>query len=64
MLINTEARLRVHLKLFKRQCDKSGLDTMLYYPVFCEHYSKNQEKYDLPNGVVLDMACEILVEGE
>lgn len=61
-MIDSEDRLRTQLKIFKHKCKNQGLDPLLYYPAFCEYYSKHKDTYELPDGVVLEMACEILIE--
>ena len=64
MLIDTKVKLKLHLMGFKKQCVKSGIDPLLYYPAFCEHYGKHSSNYTMSKYDVLDMACEILIEGE
>jgi hypothetical protein len=62
MKIDTEGKLRVHLKLLEKRLLKEGCDKMQIYPVFCIYYDKNKEKYPLPKEQVFDTACEILIE--
>lgn len=61
-MIDTEKRLEVHLKIFKKRLLKEGVDKFQLYPVFCMYYEKNKEKYQLPKWDILNKACEILVE--
>ena len=61
-IIDSEVRLRTQLKIFKHKCKKQGLDPLLYYPAFCDYYSKHKDTYELSDGVVLEMACEVLIE--
>lgn len=62
MIIDTEAKLKAHLRIFKMRLLKEGCDKLQLYPIFCLHYQRNKEKYKMPNGKILDMACEILIE--
>lgn len=61
-MIDTPEKLKLSLKLFKSRLLKEGVDKFNLYPMFSTYYNKNIEKYDLPKGQILDMACEILVE--
>lgn len=61
-MIDTLKKLEVHLKLMKRQLERQGCDKFQLYPVFCTYYTNNKEKYQLPKEVILNKACEILVE--
>jgi hypothetical protein len=62
MNIDTVEKLRVHLKIMKKQMLRQGADKFQLYPMFCLYYDKNKEKYSLPKIQVLDLACEILIE--
>ena len=62
MAIDTEAKLRVHMKLLKNRLLREGCDKLQVYPIFCSYYDKNKEKYQLPKEQVLNMACEVFVE--
>lgn len=60
--IDTENKMRAHLKIFKLKATKQGLTKFQLYPAFCTYYEKHKEKFGLPKFQVLDLACEILVE--
>ena len=62
MKIDTIEKLKANLKVFKMKFLKGGCDKMQLYPLFCAHYDKNKERYQLPKETVLDYACEILIE--
>ncbi|QIW89749.1 hypothetical protein PQE71_gp067 [Bacillus phage Izhevsk] len=61
-MIDTVAKLKVHLKLFKSQALKAGATQFQLYPMFCTYYDKNKDKYGVDKFQVLDLACEILIE--
>lgn len=61
MEITTEDQLVAHLKVLKYKMKKQGIDPLNFYPSFCLLYDKNKDQYKLPNGVVLDKACDILI---
>lgn len=61
-MIDTVEKLRVHLKLFKKQALRVGSDSLQLYPMFCIYYDNNKEKYNLNKAQVLDLACEVLIE--
>ena len=61
-MIDTEKRLEIHLKIFKKRLLSEGVNKFQLYPVFCMHYERNKEKYQLPKWDILNKACEILVE--
>lgn len=61
-MIDSVEKLRVHLRLFKKQALRAGSDSFQLYPTFCIYFDKNKEKYILNKAQVLDMACEILIE--
>ena len=62
MVINTELKLKFHLKALKLKMLNQGMEDVMLYPTFCAYYDKNKNNYDLPKEVVLNMACEILIE--
>lgn len=64
MIIDNEAKLKFHLKHFKKTALKNGAGEFDLYPMFGLYYQENKEKYDMPNGLIFDMACRILIEGE
>lgn len=63
-MINSEIKLKLHLRQCKNAMKKSGIDNMMLYPTFCAYYDKKKQNYDLPKEVVLNMACQILIEEE
>lgn len=62
-IINTEAMLKAHLKLFKYRLTKEGVTDFQLYPAFCAYYNQNRQRYHLPKETVLTMACEVFVDG-
>lgn len=61
-MIDTVEKLKVNLKILKKQLLKAGCDDFQLYPMFCVYYDKNKERYGLPKETVFDTACEILIE--
>lgn len=62
MDITNEQQLTAHLKILKFKLRKEGVTEFNLYPAFCMLYDKTKERYKLPTAVVLDKACEILIE--
>lgn len=62
MKIDSIQKLRLHLKILKKKFLHEGVDKLELYPMFCLHYDKNKERYQLPKIQVLKLACEILIE--
>ena len=63
MFITTEDQLERKLKVFKVKLKNEGFEDLQLYPLFCVHYDKHKELYQLPQEMVLDKACDILIEG-
>lgn len=61
-MIDTIAKLKAHLKLFKSQALKAGATQYQLYPMFYVYFDKNKHKYSLSKPQILDLACEILIE--
>lgn len=62
MAITTIDQLKIHLKVLRMKLVNNGITGYELYPQFCLYYAKNKEKYQLPKEVVLEHACEILIE--
>lgn len=60
--IKTIEHLRTHLKVLKMRLIKEGCNELQLYPMFVMYYEKNKERYQLSKEIVLDSACEILIE--
>lgn len=60
-LIDTTAKLNIHLKMFKNKMLREGAQGFQLYPMFCSYYTNNKGKYQLPQQEVLGAACDILI---
>ncbi|MEW4233473.1 hypothetical protein Q0N71_29365 [Bacillus thuringiensis] len=60
-MIDNVEKLRVHLKMFKKQCEKQNVNEFSIYPNFCVYLDKNKDKYDLPKETILNEALDIFL---
>lgn len=61
-MIDSVEKLKVNLKILKKQLLKQGVNEFQLYPMFCLYYDKHKERYSLPKEQIFDIACEILIE--
>lgn len=62
--IDTEKKLEINLKLFKKSALANGAGVFDVYPLFGLYYQNNQHKFQLPKEIVYNMACDILIGEE
>lgn len=58
--INNEEKLRMFMKILKGKALDHGYKENELYPKFLLTYEQDQDRFDLPRQIVLDIALEIL----
>ncbi len=61
-VIDTESKLKMFLKIFKKKALEQGHNQYSLYPNFCVLLENDKEKFKLPKPVILDMALDIFLE--